>query len=365
VYKCLHKSCSENDWRALRCLIEPGYSEQAQRSHTAGAPNVGVSSVTASSSAHDTPRVTDLSRLPSVFSLKASLNWRTDGMIAEGSVSLICAESNTGKTWFAYYLAGCVAHGIPVLGKPVRACKVLYLDGENPLYVVKQRLMDLGISETSSLIVWGGWNDSPPVGPQDPLVMEFAQQHKGLIIYDSLIEFHPGSEQSSTETRAFMRQFRALANLGATVVILHHTGKAETAKLYRGSSDIKASVDTAYVLARTTEETQELRGLSMTCFKSRLAPPQDFGMIFEKGRGFISSEEVKPFARTKAAITEILTANPKSNQAQVLTLGKLRGCTRGQLLSCLASGCWTTHPGPKNSILYSVPEEVNDGPPKT
>ena len=54
-------------------------------------------------------------------------------MIAEGSVTLICAESNTGKTWFAYYLAGCVAHGDPVLGKPARACKVLYLDGENPL----------------------------------------------------------------------------------------------------------------------------------------------------------------------------------------------------------------------------------------
>ena len=255
--------------------------------------------------------------------------------------------------------------GIPALGKPVRACKVLYLDGENPLYVVKQRLMDLGISETSNLIVWGGWNDSPPVGPDDPLVMEFAQQHKGLIIYDSLIEFHPGSEQSSTETRAFMRHFRALAHLGASVAILHHTGKSETAKLYRGSSDIKASVDTAYVLARTTEETQQLSGLSMTRFKSRVAPPHDFGMIFEKGHGFISSEIVKPFARTKAVLTEILTANPKINQTQVLTLGKMQGCAKHELLRCLTSGIWMTHPGPKNSILYSVREDVNDGTPKT
>jgi RecA-family ATPase len=78
--------------------------------------------------------------------------------------------------------------------------------------------------------VWGGWNISPPVGPEDPLVIEFARQHKGLIIYDSLIEFHSGSEQSSTETRAFMRHFRALANLGASVIIFHHTGKADTAK---------------------------------------------------------------------------------------------------------------------------------------
>ena len=161
-------------------------------------------------------------------------------------------------------------------------------------------------------------------------MIEFAQQHKGLIIYDSLIEFHSGSEQSSTETREFMRYFRALAHFGASVVILHHTGKSDTAKLYRGSSDIKAAVDTAYLLARTTLETQELSGLSMTCFKSRLAPPQDFGMIFEKGHGFISSEAVKPFAKTKTAITEILSANPKSNQSQVVKLGQTRGCTRGE-----------------------------------
>ena len=68
------------------------------------------------------------------------------------------------------------------------------------------------------------------------MVIEFVKQYQPLLIYDSqLIEFNPGSEQSSTETRAFMRHFRALANLGATIVILHHTGKAETSKPYRGS----------------------------------------------------------------------------------------------------------------------------------
>src|SRR5439155_16662290 len=136
--------------------------------------------------------------------------------------------------------------------------KVLYVDGENPLYVVKQRLFDLGICPTPELTVWGGWNEWPPGGPDSHLVVEFARQHKGLIIYDSLIEFHSGSEQSSTETRAFMRQFRALANLGATVIVLHNAGKADTAKLYRGSSDIKAAVDTAYLLRRDDDEPEKL-----------------------------------------------------------------------------------------------------------
>jgi hypothetical protein len=250
VYKCLHKSCAENDWKALRRLVEPGYKDWAQRpgttsrsSHADPASQAGVPS-------DDLPLITDLCQIPSVFGLESQLDWCVDGMIARGSVTLVSAESGTGKTWLGYYLAGCIARGVPVLGRSVRGCNVLYLDGENPLYVVKQRLFDLGIADTPNLKVWGGWNISPPVGPEHPLVVEFARQHKGVIIYDSLIEFHPGSEQSSTETRAFMRFFRTLANLGATVIVLHHTGKAETAKQYRGSSDIKAAVDTAYLLSR-------------------------------------------------------------------------------------------------------------------
>src|SRR5262249_3356615 len=153
-----------------------------------------------------------------------------------GSVTMISAESGTGKTWLAYFLAGRVAHGHPVLGHAVERAKVLYLDGENPLYAVKQRLSDLGIAETADLKIWGGWLPWPPPGPSSPVVINFTRQHQPLIIYDSLIEFNPGSEQSSTETRAFMRLLRNLANLGATVVILHHTGKAESSKQYRGSS---------------------------------------------------------------------------------------------------------------------------------
>ena len=66
-----------------------------------------------------------------------------------------------------------------------------------------------------------------------------------------------------------MRQFRRLANLGATVIVLHHTGKAETSKQYRGSSDIKAAVDTAYLLEKVPGESESLGKLSLTCFKPK------------------------------------------------------------------------------------------------
>ena len=356
VYKCLHKSCTDNDWKALRRLVEPNYGDSVhRRAHANASMAAGAQTQQAGRSMEDAPLITDLAQIPSVFSLHAELNWCVERMVAEGSITLICAESGTGKTWIGYYNAGCVAHGTAVIGLPVRSRKVLYLDGENPLCVVKQRLFDLGISETPNLTVWGGWNDSPPVGPHNPLVIEFARRHKGLIIYDSLIEFHPGSEQSSTETREFMRHFRTLANLGAVVIVLHHTGKAETSKLYRGSSDIKAAVDTAYVLLRNSQQPEELAELSMNCFKARMAPGMNFGMVFKKRHGFTPSEAFKPTRTVEEIITEILEASPNRNQTEIVRLAQAQDCSKRQIESCLRNGKWCKTPGPKNSTLYSLP----------
>ena len=41
------------------------------------------------------------------------------------------------------------------------------------------------------------------------------------------MHFNTGDEQSSTEMRKFMTKFRTLAHAGATVLLLHHTGKAK------------------------------------------------------------------------------------------------------------------------------------------
>ena len=355
AYKCLHRSCADNDWKALRRLMEPAYLERAERTDkfaseaTAGVdPPPGIDE-------GGTDLITDLSQIPSVWTLETHLDWCVEGMIARGSVTLICAESGTGKTWVAYYIAGCVARGIAVLGHQVHPCEVLYLDGENPLYVVKQRLFDLGIPETPNLTVWGGWSLSPPVGPHHPLVIEFARRKQGLIIYDSLIEFHSGSEQSSTETRAFMRHFRTLAHLGATVIILGNSGKAETARLYRGSSDIKAAVDTAYALVSATDAPQELGRLSMTCFKGRLAPGQNFGLEFQRGHGFVRCEGFQGTRAITDVVTQILAANPDCNQRKIIEMGRAQGCSKGQLEACLKAGSWRKAKGPNNSTLYNLP----------
>jgi RecA-family ATPase len=164
-------------------------------------------------------------------------------------MTLITGESGIGKSTFALALAGAVAQGQRFLGFTALQKRVLYVDGENPAATVRERLERLSIPKLGNLDIWGGWcREHTPAGPFCAPVLEWARKHKGLVIYDSFIQFHPGSEQDASETRKYMDHYRKLVNAGCTVLLLHHVGKSEGAREYRGSSDIKASSDQAFCL---------------------------------------------------------------------------------------------------------------------
>ncbi len=271
---------------------------------------------------------------------------------------MFSAESGTGKSWLAYAVAGAVARGQPFLGRDVMHMPVLYLDGENPLYVVKDKLRNLGVQETPELRVWGGWVDSPPPGPGEPIVQQFVREQKGLIVYDPLIAFHDGSEQSSTETRAFMDKLRFLANLGATVLVIHHTGKVPTSKKYRGSSDIQASVDAAYLLRSLSENEGKLGQLSLVCFKGRAAPGQDVAMEFRPGEGFLVCDIPDRMATTSEAIETFLGDHPGANQRQIIEALNADGFSKQQVLDSLKAGVDSGHfirsKGEKKEYKYGL-----------
>ena len=255
--------------------------------------------------------------LPNVWQADAHVEWTVQDMFPAASVNLLSAESGTGKTWLAYGIAGAVSRGEPFVGLSVKKTPVLYMDGENPLGVVKERLSSLAIPETSDLYLWGGWNTNhPPFGPSDPKAEQFARATKGFMIFDSLVEFHSGDESNATETRKYMRCFRNLANLGATVLILHNTGKASSAKKYRGSSDIKAAVDTAYTVEKVTgalgTASTGLQRLKIGNFKSRFALGKDFSVEFVAGEGFRNADEIviKEMKEKSNVLESLLTEEP-------------------------------------------------------
>ena len=308
--------------------------------------------------------ITDLSQLPSVWMLESRLEWAVENLIPRGSVTMTSSESGTGKSWVAYAVAGAVARGQPFLGREVMRLPVLYLDGENPLYVVKDKLRNLGVEETPELRIWGGWIDSQPPGPGSAIIQRFAYEKKGLIIYDPLIAFHEGSEQDSTDTREFMDQFRSLANLGATVLVIHHSGKAETAKQYRGSSDIKASVDSAYWLKSLSQDEGKLDRLLLKCFKGRAAPGQDVAMEFRQGEGFFTCDIPDRAETTSEAIEHFLAEYPGANQKQIIEALSADGFSKQQVRQALKAGVESGHlsrsKGEKREYRYELAQETED-----
>jgi KaiC/GvpD/RAD55 family RecA-like ATPase len=303
--------------------------------------------------------IADVSVLPSVWDLDAKVEWLVPDMIPRASVNLISAESGTGKTWLAYAIAGAVAHGAAFIGRAAQPAPVLYLDGENPLYVVKRNLADLGIPRTDALRIWGGWNTDQPPGPEDDRIVRFATEGKPLLVWDSLVEFAHADEQSSTEMREFLKHFRRLAHGGATIIILHHTGKTSTSKDYRGSSDIKAAVDTAY---RVTGRPRygKLHRLDLDPFKSRITPGQKVSMEFHEGQGFVAIAGPKDPSGVNAdqVVRRIVMEHPGSNASQIKDLAQPLGVPKHKVDEILCNGEYSIERGKGAAKVYTVIDGV-------
>jgi AAA domain len=249
--------------------------------------------------------------LPNIWDLDMDQEYLVEGILTDGSLNLVSGESGCGKSTVLLALANCVATGTPFLGHKCEQRKVLFVDGENGLQVYHERFRRLNINENPNMLFWGLWVRPEPEGPHSKVIMKFALEHRPLIIFDSFIAFHPGSEQDATETRAYMDFFRQLASAGATVVLIHHIGKGETSKEYRGSSDIKASVDAAFLL---TARKPLLKQMELKPFKSREGKLDAIDFALE-GNSFVL---FSPKHKAWEQVVDAITKNPGINQQDLV-----------------------------------------------
>ena len=108
------------------------------------------------------PTAFSIDEIPSVWGFGGRIDWLIDDLIPQGALTLITGDSGVGKSTFALAMAGSVVHGHPFLERGTMQKTALYVDGENPVCVCRERLDRLGIAETASLKVWGGWVDPAP-----------------------------------------------------------------------------------------------------------------------------------------------------------------------------------------------------------
>jgi len=246
-------------------------------------------------------------------------------IISAASMGVFTGESGSGKSSILTSIAYAISVGEPWMGFETVKTPVLYLDRENNLNTARKRLDRLHSRTGPNFLYWGNWVSEAVHEISSTKVYEWvaAQPVKPLIIVDSFIAFHEGSENDAAEVRRTFDMGRALTALGATVIFVHHTGKAETSKQYRGSSDIKGSVDFAYKITSTLNG-MYLDRVEMECFKFRDEVIEKLSMCYATGHFKSAEVGISKAADTYDKLTSLLQVNAGSTQGQFIELaGKM------------------------------------------
>ena len=215
----------------------------------------------------------------------------------------------------------------------------LILDRENPRAVVTDRFKRLGLPlNTARVRVWGRWCKQAPPLPDAPEVREWVQRAGGpvIVVVDSLAGFFEGADQNdAAPMRVFLDRSRRIADAGASVIILHHSGKGESAQDYRGSSDFKAAIDVG--LHVSNYATTGLGRIVVRPFKERIPVGGEIAFDYAGGR-FIREGAREARQTVTDQLTAILRTNPGATARRFDELAAAAGLGRSRGRSYLSDG---------------------------
>lgn len=182
-----------------------------------------------------------------------------EGMITNGSSTVLYGDSNSGKTFFALSLATAIATGKECYGKKTEQGLVVYLATESPTSI-RTRMQAIkkhhGLELENLAMVpmplnfYENEHDANDVIDLIKAIEEQKGNKVKLIIGDTLARMSAGANENSGEDMApVMARFDRVAHeTKAALLIIHHNGK-DQARGARGWSGIRAHIDTEIEVA--------------------------------------------------------------------------------------------------------------------
>ncbi len=179
-------------------------------------------------------------------------DWLIQGVLEAASLSMIYGESGSGKSFLALDLSACIATGLEWYGHHVQHGGVLYLAGEGRSGLCRRaRAWELKttLEVKSMLQVSSGPVDLSDVRDSLPLVKEAIKNAQSridlkLVVVDTLSRHYGGDENVAKDVAKFIAGLDQLKQeFKLAILLIHHSGKDST-KGARGSSAMRAALDT-------------------------------------------------------------------------------------------------------------------------
>ncbi|NTT26274.1 AAA family ATPase [Pseudomonas aeruginosa] len=212
--------------------------------------------------------------------------WLVPGLLVEDSVAAIYGAPESGKSFLALDIAMAVAGGVDWHGRRVTDGGVLYVAAEGASGLgkrVRAWEIDRGI-DVGTFPLWLDHGEINLAAERDGGVRAFVSdvvEELGplrLVVIDTLNQTAAGADENSAKDmgRYIASMKRIRDETGATVVVVHHSGK-DPGKGMRGSSSLLGAMDTTVEVIRD----KEMRAITVTVHKQKDAerePPMRFNL---------------------------------------------------------------------------------------
>ena len=277
-----------------------------------------------------------------ILSLDVKTEYLLDKLIPKGSITMLFGRGGIGKTSLCLQISRTIAEGIPFAELQTIKTPVFYIDLENPLAVLKDRVEHIGNSE--NIFVWH-LSCSPQPPKMDSKDWElYKQLPAGLMIFDTMRAANQSDEDKSKETALVMSRMKELREAGNTIIFLQHTPKGNE-NIYKGSTawlDLADHVLSIEEVKGNEEERIEFDKENLyrfgTRIKTRYSPHHIYLRFNPDIKGFEIAKD--PDIEVIEAIHELLSDKDELNTNQVYELVKkeldIKG--KGQVIKLLKKG---------------------------
>ena len=189
------------------------------------------------------------------------IQFLVDGLLPQGSLSMLFGDPGCGKSFVAIDIAMCVATGSSFHGKLVTKGAVIYIAGEGYRGLTQRAWAWLSENEISmdvaEIFISRTSVDIPDDDAREKLTSEIhsllgEDGMPALIVLDTVARNFGGNDENSTKDMvAFITAVDAInAEFNCATLLVHHTGHVDKTRA-RGAIALKGALDTEYRLSKS------------------------------------------------------------------------------------------------------------------